>query len=492
MENTGRILQGLTPTARRILFGPSADAGIDAELGHITQVDRAHLVMLAERGIIDSTSACLLLETIEDLRSSDFAPLRGELAPRGLYLLYENYLIEKLGAQTGGILQTARSRNDLNATILLLRLRKPYMKLITEALRLQAVLLRRARQYSDVVMPIYTHFQAAIPITYGHYLLGVAVALESNISGLLNTSVSLSRSPLGAGSVGGTTLPIDQERTASLLGFDSVTPNSVEAIASRDIITWLLAGATILGVTLSRLATDLLLWTTTEFGFITLLDNLVGSSSMMPQKRNPFVLEHIQGRSSSPLGGFTAAVTAMHSTPFSNSIAVGTEAVGHVWKSLQHITEATTLARLVVDGGKPQRQAMLERAEQGYTSATELANRLAMQGSMSFRTAHHTVGAIVREAIEHQTPLREAATAKLAQGQNAVSLDGLDPSSVARDSVYGGGPGEESFIKCLNTTIARWSKHMRLKRALSEKWREADSALDNTVSELVNCEAVQV
>jgi argininosuccinate lyase len=491
MENTGRILQGLTPTARRILFGSAADASIDAELAHITSVDKAHMVMLAECGIVDMTRACSLLDAIETLQDSNFEPLRGKPASRGLYLLYENYLIEKLGAQTGGILQTARSRNDLNATVLLLRLRKPYMKLLSEALRLQCVLLRRARQYADVVMPIYTHFQPAMPITYGHYLMGIALSMESGISGLLNASAILSRSPLGAGSVGGTTLPIDQERTAALLGFDSSMPNSVEAVASRDIITWLLASATILGVTLSRVATDLLLWTMSEVGFITLSDNLVGSSSMMPQKRNPFILEHIQGRSSSPLGGFVAAVTAMHSTPFSNSIAVGTEAVGHVWKALQHITEAATLARLVIDGGKPQRQAMLERAEQGYTSATELANRLAMQAGMSFRTAHHTVGTIVRESIERQTPLAQAAALRLSQEQNGMSLDGLDPSSVAQASVYGGGPGEESLTKCLNTTKDRWRANMRSKRELREKWSAADFALDNAVKQLLDCEAIK-
>src|SRR5262245_29468957 len=121
--------------------------------------------MLAERGIIDRSQACAVLNAIDDLRSRDFAPLRGRAATRGLFLLYEDYLIESLGAQTGGVLQTARSRNDLSATVLRLRLRGPYHRLLGAALRLQAVLLRRAAKFSRVVMPVYTHYQAAAPVT---------------------------------------------------------------------------------------------------------------------------------------------------------------------------------------------------------------------------------------------------------------------------------------------------------------------------------------
>lgn len=134
MENTGRLLRGLTPTARRIIFGSSVDVAIDTELATASQVDRAHLVMLTEHGIVERGHACRVLRLIDELRACNFAPLRGRPAIRGLYLLYESYLIEALGPQAGGILQTARSRNDLNVTVLLLRLRAPYSRLLSEAL----------------------------------------------------------------------------------------------------------------------------------------------------------------------------------------------------------------------------------------------------------------------------------------------------------------------------------------------------------------------
>lgn len=484
MENTGRILRGLTPTARKIIFGESADSGVAAELAHVTRVDCAHLLMLAERGILEGWRVALVLEEIAALRAQDFAPLRGLSAPRGLFLLYENYLIERLGADTGGVLQTARSRNDLNATVLRLRLRAPYMRLLEAALRLQAVLLRRAERYAGVTMPAYTHYQAAVPVTYGHYLGGVAQAVGRDLAELFNALENLNLCPLGAGAVGGTTVAIDPVRTAALLGFDKPAANSIDAVASRDLVLRLLSSQAIFGVTLSRVAADLLLWSTSEFGFLEFDDELVGSSSMMPQKRNPFLLEHVQGRSTSALGAFTAAAASMHAKPYTNSISVGTEAVSHVWKTLQAMTEAATLARLVVAGARPQGVAMLRRAEQGYTQATEFANRLALEGGVSFRTAHKTVGSIIRGAVERGgEPLAEAAARWRTEENQALSLEGLDPAAIARAAVYGGGPGRASQEAALEALRDDWRSRRAAKRAQTWKWAAADAALSAALEE---------
>lgn len=484
MDNTGRITRTLTPTARRIIFGSNADSSVEAEMADAVQVDFAHLLMLAERGIVDRDKVCTLLRAIAGLRATNFAPLRGQAAPRGLYLLYENYLIELLGPEVGGILQTARSRNDLNATVARLRLRAPFLRLIGEALRLQATLLRRARRYADVVMPAYTHYQASVPITYGHYLAGVAQALARDTSACLEAGDDIDRCPLGAGAAGGTSLPIDQERTSALLGFARPALNSTDAVASRDLILRLLASAAVLGVTLSRLSADLLLWSTSEFAFLSLPDDLVGSSSMMPQKRNPFLLEHVQGRSGAALGGFVAAAYAMHATPFSNSVAVSTEAVAQVWPALQKTTDAVTLLRLVVAGASPDPQAMLERARSGYTSATELANRLVIEGGEPFRSAHRTVGEIIRGAVADGGKGFEEATSRLVEQRRIASLEGLDPQSVARASVYGGGPGPASLDNCLRSARAEWARVAGRRRDLARRWRAAEVELSEVVGQL--------
>jgi argininosuccinate lyase len=365
------------------------------------------------------------------------------------------------------------------------------MRLLREALRFQAILLRRAHRFADTVMPIYTHYQAALPVTYGHYLGGIAEALERDVASIIALGDALNHCPLGAGAAGGTSFPINPDRAARLLGFDHPVAHSIDAVASRDLILRLLSAATILGVTLSRLAADLLLWTTAEFGFLTLPDELVGSSSMMPQKRNPFLLEHVLGRSASPLGSFVASATAMHAKPFTNSIAVGTEAVAPVWQALHNITEALTLARLVVAGAMPQPQAMLKRAEEGYVVATELANRLVTDGQMSFRSAHHTVGTIVREALEHGgESLQEAATRQLEAEGIPVSIQNLDPGSVARLSEYGGGPSPKVLVARLETLTANWAEHRRYVRSQAQAWQTAEARLDEAIQQLAPSDAI--
>src|SRR5262249_28798830 len=214
MESTGRIRKPLTPSGQRILLRQNFDQNTLDELLQISFVDQAHLVMLTECGIIQRDRAAQLLGGINRLQQEQFAPLRQKPAVRGLFLLYEDYLIETEGTQVGGILQTARSRNDLNATVLKMKLRRPYLHLLEQCLRLHAILLRRAIKFSDVVMPVYTHGQAAMPITYGHYLAGVATALQRDLDAIFAAGKDIQSCPLGAGAVAGTSFPIQTQRTA--------------------------------------------------------------------------------------------------------------------------------------------------------------------------------------------------------------------------------------------------------------------------------------
>lgn len=481
MENTGRITRTIRRTAREILFGATADAAVDAELPYIARTDRAHVVMLAESGLLDRATASALLGAIDDLARRGFADLRGAIAPRGIYLLYEDHLIRAVGIGVGGALQVGRSRNDLNATIARLKMRAPFVRFAREALRLQAVLLGRARRHGDAVMPAYTHYQAAVPITYGHYLAGVATALDRDIAALFASIATIDDSPLGAGAVGGTTLPIRASRTAELLGFARGPGHSIDAVATRDFVVRALAAAAMLGLTLSRAAADLLLWTSAELGFLDLPDHLVGSSSMMPQKRNVYFLEHVQGRSAAALGAFVQAVTASHAKPFTNSIAVGTESTSGAIDVIAKTREAATLLRLVVAGASPRRDAMRASAEAGYTSATELANLLVVDGGLPFRAAHEAVGAVVRAAIEAGGKPLCAAMAEADGPVRAIDPARLDVAAVARASERGGGPGPESRSAALSALSARFAHHRRALRERTARWRSAEEALDRAV-----------
>ncbi|WP_314410591.1 argininosuccinate lyase [Streptomyces sp. DSM 40484] len=483
---TGRLTSAVHPAAAEILFERHLRVPPDpvaAELGPTSEVDRAHVVMLTEQGVIERGTAARLLAGIEDLRATDFGPLRNLPAPRGRYLAYEGHLVDTLGEETGGVLHSGRSRNDLNATVLRLQLRRPYDRLLTETDALGRALVDRGRRWHTTVMPAYTHHQPAVPITYGHYLAGVAAALVRDLDQLDHAGRELGENPLGAGAVGGTTLPVDAARTTELLGFDAPLANSLHAVASRDVVLRLLAACTVLGVLLTRTAHDLQSWTSAENPLLVLPDSLVGSSSMMPQKRNPFLLENIQGKAAGALGAFTAATAAMSTARYTNAIAVGTEAVGHVWSALEATTDAVVLLRLMIEGAEPDQDTMRRRAAHGQTAATALAERLVVAG-VPFRTAHHTVGDISRVALATGRSFEAVAAERLGDHPREL-LDALDPDSVAATAGAGGGPAPASVTAALDDAADRLDGLGAAADARRSRWASAERALADAVSTLI-------
>lgn len=470
--DTGRLTTAFNPQAHRIVYHQYDAAEIVAELRMIGEVDRAHLVMLAERGIAATEHVAVLLGEIGRLRDTDFAAVRERPIPRGVYLAYEGLLADALGQRAAGVLHTGRSRNDLNATTVRLRARASYEPLLSAVDALADTLLNQAAVYRWVTMPAYTHGQPAVPITYGHYLAGLAASVLRGYDGLLHAGAELEVSPLGAGAVGGTSIAIDPARTAGLLGFSAVAPNSVDAVASREFVLRLLAEVSVLGVTVARAGRDLSVWTSEEFGLLQMPDDLVGSSSMMPQKRNPFVLEHIQGRATTSIGAFTAAASAMVTAGYTNAIAVGTEAVRQLWPGLRSATDVVTLLRLVLSSAVPDRRGMRDRAVAGFTSATYLAERLVADG-VPFRSAHHQVGASVLAALQ--------------AGEGLTGPAGVDlaPETVAQACAYGGGPGGDSVERMLKLLGEQRSSYRSAFDERRNRWAAAANLLDDAVCRLV-------
>ncbi|MGX7677220.1 argininosuccinate lyase [Plantactinospora sp. DSM 117369] len=437
---TGRLTRAALPGARRIVFGETADAAIDDELHLMTAVDRAHLVMLRSRGLIGAGDAGRLIAAIDDLDRDGYRALRGRHAPRGLYLLYESHLAEVTGAEVAGRLHSGRSRNDLKATICALRLREWHAAVLRETLRTEAVALNAARRHRAAVLAGFTHFQPSVPITYGYYLAGVAAALGREADRLLAEIPHLSRCPLGAGAMAGTDLPIDPELTARLLGFAAPHPVALDAVASRDSVSAVLAIAASVAVTASRVALDLQLWTSAEPALLRLPDDLVGSSSAMPQKRNAYLLEHVRGRAARVLGAQTAVLAATRSAPFTNSIEVGTEAMAEAWPAYAHTIDVLRLLRMHLSGARPRVDRMAGHAAGHWTTATAVANRLVVEGH-PFRRAHEVVGRLIT-GIESGRPVQPGPPI---ERRAAELLDTLDVGEAVRAARFGGGPGPESF-----------------------------------------------
>ena len=433
----GRLTQTLPREAWEIAQAPGVRHALDeGGLRRAMMIDRAHLVMLIEEGLVERDTGIELLAAIDDLEREGLDTLRDEPAPRGWYLMYENHLAERTSQQAASWLPTARSRNDLGATLAMLELRDHFARVVTELIRLQFALIERSRQFTDIVMPAYTHGQPAVPITYSHYLSGIAISVEQRLLHLLHCLDDLDRCPLGAGAIGGTTVPINAARTCELLGFRFPVRHSIPAVATRDTTMLIVAHTTIAATLLSRVATDLHDWCSSDPPLLDLPDSLVGISSMMPQKRNAYLLEHVQGRAATPLGAFTTLAAGAQKVSFTNAIAVHTESTRFAADAMAASGESAALLRIVVRGAEPRVETMEDVAERGMTNATEIANQLAVEDDRGFRLAHRMVGDAARRALRDGQPLHDALDAE-------IDLSKIAVDRIARRAHFGGGAAKE-------------------------------------------------
>ena len=453
--STGRIKGSVSRKAQRLYYGPADDAADQDALRLIGRVDRAHVVMLAEQEIIPRHKAARLLRNVAEMEADGFAAVLSRPRPRGLYLAYEQAISQTYGPDIGGLLHTGRSRNDLNATIALLTLRRAGLEVAAEGCRFLTALLRSAARHLDTVMAVHTHYQPAMPITYGYYLTGMALAVHRDMDRLVRALRSIRRCPLGAHAVAGTDLKLDTARTARLLGFEAGPLHAIDSIASRDVALETVGIAAGLAITLSRLGTDLQLWSTAELAYLAFPDWLVGSSSAMPQKRNAFLLEYLKARPSRIVGAWVTAITAAKSVPFTNSIEVGTEAMEPVAPALRTARDLLAIAALLVAGARPRSDAARSGAASGFVDATILANQLVRRG-VPFREAHERIGAAVLQAIDGTGDWPPA------------GLDGVDLRTAADRARYGGGPGSRA-----DSLAAAWTLRHELHGELN-RLRDAE------------------
>ena len=430
--------------ARAFLSSLSADERIfAADLA----VDRAHVVMLAEQGIVAESDAAAILAALADIEAAGHGALP---AGEDVHEAIETGVVERVGP-AGGRMHTARSRNDEVAACIRYRLREDLLAALETVVEARERLLASASEEVETVMPGYTHLQPAQPTTVAHWLCSYEGALARDAGRLLDAYDRVNRSPLGGAAFAGTPFDVDREQTAALLGFDGLVENATDAVSARDFLVETSAGVAGLGLTLSGLAEDSVLFA--HRGYLDLADAYASTSSIMPQKKNPDSLELVRGRTGDAVAGLSGLLTTLKGLPRAYNRDLQ-RAGRHAWDAIDSVTAATEVAVGAVTTADWDEGALASAAGEGFTTATGVADLLARSG-VPFRTAHEVV-ALAGEADQPDAAALEAAAREVlgeslwSHVDRAAVAGALDPeqSVASRDSR--GGPAPDAVADHLD------------------------------------------
>ena len=434
----GRFAEGPSAIMREI----NASIPFDKALWrHDIAASKAHVAMLAACDIVADADAETIIDGLEQIAGEyerDGVPEDWDL--EDIHMTTEARLAELIGP-VAGRLHTARSRNDQVATDFRLWTRDAMDEAIAGLEALQRALAARADEHAASIMPGFTHLQTAQPVTLGHHLMAYYEMAARDISRFKDARERMNQCPLGSAALAGTGFPIDREMTAQALGFAQPTANSLDAVSDRDFALDYLTAASQCALHLSRLAEEFVIWASQPFGFVRMPDTLSTGSSIMPQKKNPDAAELVRGHTGRIIGCQTALMVTMKSLPLAYS------------KDMQDdkppVFEAAGLLRLclaamagMVDGADFKTQRMLQAAELGYATATDLADWLVREADIPFREAHHITGAAVKLAEKKSVALDELSIEELTaidtriddRVYKALSVE----ASVAARNLHGG------------------------------------------------------
>ncbi|QPC44055.1 argininosuccinate lyase [Kaustia mangrovi] len=489
---SGFLKETMAPEILDGFMAPALERTFAVTLPFMSAINKAHVVMLGERGILSGAATRALLEAISDLETEGADAFALDPAREEAYFNYEAEVIRRLGAEVGGRMHVARSRNDLKSTVDRLHAREKALAIMAATNALRRTLLDRAEAYADTVMPGYTHLQPAQPVTYGWFLLGVANGLERDHARLSDCYGRLNLSPLGAGAIAGTSFPIDRVRTAELLGFDRPVPHAQDAIACRDAVIELVSASTFLMTTVGRLAQDYYVMTTYEFSTMELPDRVAITSSIMPQKKNMAALENLKGRAAYLLGALTTAFANYKGVPYSHAQDGTADSLRWAWDALDEAVRAVPVARVIVESATPRRARMLQLAGENYSTATDLADVLVREAGLSFRDAHHVVGRVVRLGLDAglkaddigaalvDRAAQETLGRPLGLGEETIRT-AMDPVKAVESRRHTGGPSRADtadMIAEARDVLERDEAGLRARRA---RIAEADAALQAAV-----------
>ena len=420
---------------------------------------KAHAAMLARQGILSPQDAARIQEGLDqvaaEIEAGAFA-FREEF--EDIHMNVEARLTELIGPAAGR-LHTARSRNDQVALDLRLWVRDACDRTAAQLKALQTSLLGQAEAHADALMPGFTHLQPAQPVTFGHHLMAYVEMFGRDAARFSDARERMNESPLGSAALAGTAFPIDRHATAAALGFARPMANSLDGVSDRDFALEALSAASICMVHLSRLAEEIVLWTTPQFGFVALSDAFTTGSSIMPQKRNPDAAELVRGKTGRVLGALTSLTMTMKGLPlaYGKDMQEDKEPTFEAFDALELSLKA--MAGMVRDL-KPNRERMAAAAGAGFSTATDLADWLVRKLDLPFREAHHVAGAAVKRAEALGVDLDGLPAEEFTRLEPRITADVYEvltaKASAASRSSYGGtAPGQ------VRARIEQWKERLR-------------------------------
>jgi len=384
---------------------------------------QAHTVMLFENKIITKNDAKKILTSLESLKNEKFDSSSGA---EDIHELIESLVIKKSGMASGGKMHTARSRNDQVVLDIRMKIRDDINIICNCLLDTIESLVSVSKNHQKTIMPFYTHLQQAQAGLFSHYLLAQADVLSRDFQRLFDTFQRINQSPLGAGPVGGTSIAIDRQMTAKMLGFDDVIENSLDATSTRDFVAEYVSMISILMTNLSRISEDFIIWSTSEFSFIELSDEFTSPSSVMPQKKNPDILELTRGKTAEIIGNLTAILTTV------KGLASGygrdlQQIKSSIWSTSKISISALLIIKSIILTMKVNEKQMKKVTESSNLIALDIAEKLVQEG-IPFRVTHKIAGVLVQLAHDSKKPISKLTTSEI---RKSVEGTKVDPKSVS-------------------------------------------------------------
>lgn len=464
----------------------------DARLADaVLAINKAHVAMLIEQKIIKPQDGAKILAALQKISSQQL-----DSNAEDVHMAVEEAVLAQTGPEVGGNLHIAKSRNDQTATAIRMALRNEMLTVMGQIVGMQEALLETAAKHTETIILEYTHLQAAQPVTFAHYLLFHFDALGRDLQRLQSAYERVNLCPLGAGALATTSFPINRKKTAELLGFSGLLENSLDAVGSRDFIVETQAALALLAINLSRFAEDLIVWSSAEFGTVELPDEFTSTSSIMPQKKNPEVLEVIRARASYALGDFLAAAAAVKSLPSTYNLDFQ-EVTPKLWASTDNLEASLAIFTALIPHLKVKTDQVEEKAALGFVAATEFANMLVSKYGVAFRTAHKIVGALVKALIEEKKTLNDA-TPQLLQ-KVALQAAGVKLAVKSEDIVsctnlrklietykVQGGPSPAEVKRALKAKHQSVTESKASTADLKAKLADAETKLNTAVNDYSN------